>query len=155
MHKVFSFLVLSVFFLLAGCSSVESTLGLNKKAPDEFAVVKRAPLSLPPEYSLRPPMPGAARPQEQSTQEMAQQAVFGDESARHSQTSSAEDALLQEAGADMRQDNIRNIVDEDAFNNDDESVSEKLFGVDLSGGQNDETIDPAEEIKNIKDQGRS
>lgn len=46
--------------MLAGCSGgVQESLGLKKKAPDEFAVVRNAPLSLPPNFSLRPPKPGA------------------------------------------------------------------------------------------------
>ena len=44
---------------LAACDSARETLGLNKRAPDEFAVVPRAPLVLPPNYDLRPPEPGA------------------------------------------------------------------------------------------------
>ena len=41
---------------LAGCSgTVQEKLGLGKRAPDEFQVVRRAPLILPPDYSLRPP----------------------------------------------------------------------------------------------------
>lgn len=45
---------------LAGCSGgVQESLGLKKKAPDEFAVVRHAPLSLPPNFDLRPPKPGA------------------------------------------------------------------------------------------------
>ena len=46
--------------MLANCSGgVQESLGLKKKAPDEFAVVRNAPLSLPPNFSLRPPKPGA------------------------------------------------------------------------------------------------
>lgn len=43
--------------LLAACSSgsVKDTLGLNRAAPDEFRVVSRPPLSVPPEFNLRPP----------------------------------------------------------------------------------------------------
>src|SRR5688572_21753165 len=42
---------------LAACSSgeVKRTLGLSKQAPDEFRVVPRPPLSVPPEFTLRPP----------------------------------------------------------------------------------------------------
>ncbi len=40
---------------LSACSNVtKEKLGLNKKAPDEFMVTTRPPLSLPPEYDLRP-----------------------------------------------------------------------------------------------------
>ncbi len=35
-------------------------LDQGKRAPDEFTVYSRAPLSLPPGYALRPPEPGAA-----------------------------------------------------------------------------------------------
>ncbi|MBV8938994.1 MAG: DUF3035 domain-containing protein [Alphaproteobacteria bacterium] len=43
--------------LLAACdnSSVRSTLGLSRRAPDEFRVVSRPPLSVPPDFNLRPP----------------------------------------------------------------------------------------------------
>jgi len=43
---------------LAACGGLKEDLGLSKKAPDEFAVVRNAPLSLPPDYNLRPPKPG-------------------------------------------------------------------------------------------------
>src|SRR3954463_12091150 len=63
---------------VAGCSSTKEMLGLTKRSPDEFQVVSRAPLSMPPDYSLRPPTPGAARPQEGTTTQQAQQIVTGD-----------------------------------------------------------------------------
>jgi hypothetical protein len=62
---------------LGGCGEVRRSLGMEKRAPDEFAVVTRAPLSLPPDYSLRPPEPGAPRPQEQASTVAARAAVFG------------------------------------------------------------------------------
>lgn len=49
---------------LSGCGEVRNALGYDKKPPDEFAVVARAPLSVPPNFQLRPPEPGAQRPQE-------------------------------------------------------------------------------------------
>ena len=47
------------------------TLGLDKQAPDEFSVVARAPLELPPDYSLRPPRAGTLRPQDLTPTETA------------------------------------------------------------------------------------
>src|SRR5690349_9546598 len=38
-----------------GGNSVKETLGLERSAPDEFRVVSRPPLSVPPQFSLRPP----------------------------------------------------------------------------------------------------
>jgi hypothetical protein len=62
---------------LAGCGDeLRKSFGLGKNAPDEFQVVRRAPLSLPPDFSLRPPQPGAVRPQEGSATEQARRAVL-------------------------------------------------------------------------------
>jgi hypothetical protein len=44
---------------LSGCDSLRRAAGLQKKSPDEFAVTTKAPLVIPPDFNLRPPMPGA------------------------------------------------------------------------------------------------
>ncbi|MEM9124092.1 MAG: DUF3035 domain-containing protein, partial [Pseudomonadota bacterium] len=62
---------------LSGCGGVKSSLGLEKKSPDEFTVMTEAPLVMPPDYSLRPPQPGAPRPGNLSPQAQAQQAIIG------------------------------------------------------------------------------
>jgi len=59
--------------LLAGCTDFRRTIGLEQVAPDEFAVESRAPLTIPPEFDLRPPQPGAPRPQEKSPNQQARQ----------------------------------------------------------------------------------
>src|ERR1043165_2260549 len=45
--------------LLSGCDSLRNAAGLTKKSPDEFAVTTKAPLVIPPDFNLRPPLPGA------------------------------------------------------------------------------------------------
>lgn len=58
--------------LLAACSGdAARTFGFVRDPPDEFQVQTRAPLSMPPEYALRPPRPGAPRPQEPSARDQA------------------------------------------------------------------------------------
>lgn len=48
---------------LAGCdTTVQEQLGITRRAPDEFQVVRRAPLVIPPDFTLRPPSPGEAGP---------------------------------------------------------------------------------------------
>lgn len=61
--------------VLGGCSNWKQTLGIEPVSPDEFAVESRAPLTIPPDFNLRPPEPGAARPQETSIANKAQTAV--------------------------------------------------------------------------------
>jgi hypothetical protein len=58
-----------------GCSNWKQTLGIEPTSPDEFAVESRAPRTNPPHFNLRPPEPGAARPQEASMANKAQTAV--------------------------------------------------------------------------------
>ena len=62
---------------LSGCGEVRGALGYDKQAPDEFAVVARAPLSVPPNFQLRPPKPGAERPQEPRKRHGARDLVVG------------------------------------------------------------------------------
>ena len=61
--------------LLAGCSDFRQAIGMDRVGPDEFAVESRAPLTIPPDYDLRPPQAGAARPQEVSAAEKARKAI--------------------------------------------------------------------------------
>ena len=61
--------------LIAGCSDLKKAMGLEKTSPDEFAVESRAPLTMPPDFNLRPPQPGAARPQEKSSGQQARQTI--------------------------------------------------------------------------------
>lgn len=39
--------------VLCGCSLSKTKMGLAKESPDEFMVMSRAPLSLPPEYGVK------------------------------------------------------------------------------------------------------
>lgn len=52
-------LALTAVIGLAACGDTREQLGLTRQSPDEFAVYQRAPLSVPPDYGLRPPVPGA------------------------------------------------------------------------------------------------
>jgi hypothetical protein len=64
---------------LAGCGggTVAESLGMGKRAPDEFQVVRRAPLVLPPDYNLRPPEPGAPPSRQQDTAAQAEALLVG------------------------------------------------------------------------------
>jgi hypothetical protein len=100
---------------LTGCSEARRALGYDKAPPDEFAVVARAPLSQPPEFSLRPPMPGAPRPQEGTQRDQAKSFLVGGNSSGTSTSSRSEGelVLLSKAGADQIDPNIRRKVDEE------------------------------------------
>lgn len=60
---------------ISGCTDLKKAIGLEKSLPDEFAVESRAPLEMPPDFDLRPPQPGAPRPQEKSSDKLARQVI--------------------------------------------------------------------------------
>jgi len=72
---VASALCLAASSLIAGCTDFKKSIGLEPTLPDEFAVESRAPLTIPPDFELRPPSPGAPRPQEKASNQQAKQAI--------------------------------------------------------------------------------
>ncbi|MEO8926149.1 MAG: DUF3035 domain-containing protein [Caulobacteraceae bacterium] len=96
---------------LAGCQSASHAFGMSKVTPDEFRVVTKAPLVLPPDYSLRPPAPGEPRPQELQPESAARQALLGE---RQSEVrSEGEKLLASKAGGDKADPLIRYVVDDE------------------------------------------
>ena len=86
-------LLIGPAILLAGCS----VFGGNKpKSLDEFAVARNAPLVIPPDYSLTPPVAGTAALTPQDAQQQAIDAIFGGPAPR----SRSEMDLLEKAGRD-------------------------------------------------------
>ncbi|WP_374377576.1 DUF3035 domain-containing protein [Dongia sp.] len=153
--------------LLAGCStSTKEALGLTKRSPDEFEVVSNAPLSMPPDYNLRPPAPGSPRPQEGTTRDQAQQVVFGYPGAggapsklpeigvgeASSAQSAGEASLLQSAGISGVDPNIRQVVD--AETSEDEADSKQLIDSIVFWRKPEPygtVVDPTEEQKRLQE----
>ncbi len=111
-----SFFLVSVAALsLAACGELREDLGFGRSPPDEFAVVERPPLSMPADYGLRPPRPGAPRPQAVETDQQASAALFGTKKPAKAQApSGGEKALLEATGASKVDPNIREIVDRES-----------------------------------------
>lgn len=106
-----AFLSVTTALGLSACGQgVKKTLGLQRNVPDEFAVVERAPLTLPPNYDLAPPEPGAARPQESAPVNTARGLILRSEPTEPKAVaglSGAENALLNKAGTRQADPNIR------------------------------------------------
>jgi hypothetical protein len=110
-------LALAGALLLGGCGgdSLTRTFGLTRDAPDEFSVTTRAPLSMPPQFTLRPPRPGAPRPQEQSDREQAELALAPEGALGNAPSpgvTPGQEALLQAAGP-AAPAGIRREIDQD------------------------------------------
>ena len=96
---------------LAGCGGTAKALGMTKVVPDEFRVVTKAPLVVPPDYALRPPSPGQPRPQELQPESAARTALLGQRAAE--QRDDGEKLLVNKAGGDNADPLVRYVVDDE------------------------------------------
>jgi hypothetical protein len=106
--------------LLAGCNDFRQAIGLDRVGPDEFAVESRAPLTIPPDYDLRPPQAGAARPQEVSAAEKARKAI--------DTAGPGEPGKQASAGLRVPPGGLNSGGSPDASQQGDQSLSNKLLG---------------------------
>lgn len=96
---------------VTGCASAGKALGLTREGPNEFNILTKAPLVVPPEYKLRPPQVGEARAEESYSSEVAREAIMGDvDSAAPSQ---GEILLMSKAGAGRSDGTVRMLIDGD------------------------------------------
>lgn len=74
---------------LAGCG----VFG-GKNPPDEFVVVSKQPLTVPPDFQLRPPRPGEPQPQQIQPADRVINALFPGQTKAPPRPSAGEQALL-------------------------------------------------------------
>jgi hypothetical protein len=103
-------------FLITGCDSVRHTLGLDHYQPNEFDVIGKPPLSIPPEYNLRPPRPGEPDRGYVPEKIQMQQKLYGQPlQLNEPQSKAVEQTILSKAAKDANVDpNIRQKVDQEA-----------------------------------------
>lgn len=85
--------------LLSGCGGFGKIVGASKRPPDEFTVISKTPLIVPPEFNLRPPADGQGEAKDVDPQMAAMEALFP-ETTSVAQRSGGEDLFLRQAGAD-------------------------------------------------------
>jgi hypothetical protein len=95
-------LVLVALVATSGCAAMTG----KRKTPDEFQVARNAPLVVPPDFNLAPPVAGTAGLSAGDAQQQAIDALFGGPAPR----SQAEMSLLDKAGRDDAQMGIRSTV---------------------------------------------
>jgi hypothetical protein len=92
--------------LVAAAATTSGCATHRSRAPDEFAVARSAPLIVPPDFNLAPPVAGTAGLTPGEAQQQAIDALFGGPAQR----SPGETSLLDEAGRDSAQIGIRSTV---------------------------------------------
>ncbi|MBU6474329.1 MAG: DUF3035 domain-containing protein [Alphaproteobacteria bacterium] len=148
---------------LSACSGVKQEMGVGRHSPDAFDVVTRAPLTLPPDYALRPPenagvvTPAAAPAPDTAAQ--VKDALMGQTLATGAAPATPDPAAVAFAdklGVPNANPDIRQLIDQDngylALKN--RPVTDKLiFWKDAAPSANDippSLVDPAAEAARIK-----
>ncbi|MES2120398.1 MAG: DUF3035 domain-containing protein [Pseudomonadota bacterium] len=99
MRKGLTALVLVAFVGTSGCAVFKS----RRSAAEEFAVTRNAPLVVPPDFNLAPPVAGTAGLTPGDAQQQAIDTLFGPPAPR----SPGETSLLNAAGRNVAQMGIR------------------------------------------------
>ncbi len=143
--------------VLAGCTDLKRGLGFEKNVPDEFRVVTRPPLTLPPDYNLRPPGESVSRTP--TAQSRASSLLKGGESVESPAVQSgtpralSETVLLRKAGAAEADPAIRDQLRDDADADDSDGfwarVKAGALLVDVAPEEEGEVLNPVEELERL------
>ena len=156
---------LCALVLVAGCDRIGNpfqALNTKQKGPDEFSVIARAPLTMPPTRELPEPTPGTRSPLDPDPQRDAITALTGrgDSFARTSSagTSSGEEVLLSSANAAAASSEIRVQLEEDRVRAEENKPYEPPTIIELLSGEKDEinreeVLDPDAESRRLQTAG--
>ncbi len=158
MHRSAILALTVAAIMLSACESARRVVGTVKAPPDEFAVYSRPPLSLPPDYGLRPPEPGRSRPQVITPTVEARAAILGTattiEATRQKVVGASPGtlSLLKSTGGNNADPSIRAVVNQETsvLSEEDQRFLDKLiFWVDDKPYEGT-IVDAAKEQKRIQ-----
>lgn len=183
--KQFRLLIALCALPLVACSGndVKHTLGLNRSGPDEFKVVSRPPLSVPPQFNLRPPATAGETAAMTATDKQAKAQLLGkgevnldstaadtavtpvdvqslSKASKLQKTSGAESQFLKNAGADQSDKNVREKLEEEKYAaqpQPEDSWWNNMFSSDKTG-KKDPIVNArgeSDRIKENQDEGKS
>ncbi|MEK9672349.1 MAG: DUF3035 domain-containing protein [Rhodospirillaceae bacterium] len=150
-------LALLLTFSLTGCEALKRAATGEKRAPDEFAVYKRPPLSLPPEYGLRPPEPGRDQPEVNTPRDQARAAILGKTPGRKVQVKPLGNetpgllALMERTGANAADPTIRATVNREtlSLSEEDKALIDKLIFWNADAQYPGVVVNPKEEQRRL------
>lgn len=118
-------IVCASLLALTGCQETREAVGLVNTPPDEFAVIDHPPLSMPPDFDLRPPRPGATPRNAVNPSTTAAKALYGEgkmetvpqqgvSSLNMQALSPAEQSLISQTGSAAADPRVRSKLDKEA-----------------------------------------
>jgi len=102
----------SLFLLFIPALALGACAHKRSNTPDEFMVARNAPLVIPPDYSLTPPVAGTVTSSPEESQQQAIEALFGGPAPRPQ----SESLLLDRAGRDRAALGARSVAGDPGTN---------------------------------------
>lgn len=93
---------------MPACTTLAKATGATKTTPNEFNILTKAPLVVPPEYNLRPPQGGQARLEEGYSSKVAREALLGN--VDDAEPSRGEMILMSKAGVGRADPEVRVVI---------------------------------------------
>ena len=153
-HWVF---VICIVFTVLGCARSKEALNINSSSPDEFAVIRKKPLVIPPKFNLRPPASSEKELDKKKSINEARNVLVGSASsnqkkANRDDTSKGELVFLAKSGTNSSNSNIRKILQEEnsklaSYSN---SFVQRLVS-SMSGEDKKNLVDPQKEQKRFQE----
>ncbi|MGB0505205.1 MAG: DUF3035 domain-containing protein [Pikeienuella sp.] len=155
--------ILAAAFVLSGCEvgsdtgGVRSTFGIDQGAPDEFLIIAKQPLQLPPTFDLPRPTPGAPNRVDPDPNAQAYSALYqGTKTEGNAPVSAGERVLLSGANAEGDNSSVRT-----ALNSEEAVVTERKFLLDTflgipipaNIGEISSNLASVEEVERLRQQG--
>lgn len=157
-HTALRVAALAAALMTAACDGkgVGETLGFDRSAPDEFTVVSRPSLSVPPDFNLRPPRPGEP-PRQPKADEAAHSIITGKQPATVTTDTAATDAFMKRIGATQADPGIRAQLMEDDTAPVDTSKAGSLYEKVIGQDKAEPVVDAKKETERLrknKDEGK-
>lgn len=136
--------LLLVATAVTGCIS-------GKKGPDETLVLENMPLTLPPNFELRPPRQAQPVAIQQGRKE-AKKLILGAETPKKADTKveTSDSWLIEKAGGDIRNQSIREIMAEEARKDPAEETEKGWFSGMFSDDDAEPTLEELAELSRQK-----
>ena len=152
-----SFLLLILF--LSSCSNSTKTINFKSESPDEFAILRKEPLVIPPNFNLRPPSVKSSNPNLSSRENNLKSAIFltdktNKSSKNNSKKSKGEIQLIKSIGEGKLGSRIREVLEDEnrQLSKAQDGVVEKIISQVTGNGSVGKVVNPQTEVKRLQEQ---
>ena len=128
MKKIF-LVIISIIFFLISCNTVRESAGVSRKVIDEYTVVEKPPLVIPPNFDLIPPDQIQSKNIENTDSELAKEILFGldENEAKTISDDSLIQQIVNETEEENMEDNIRENIDKEFSGEKSSKEDETIF----------------------------